>query len=273
MGLEEQLLATSLIQTIHEAHRAEHQLSNLIEGNTLRNVEERSHAEQLQLAEDALAYHVEKVFRDVAILAERMRLPQFAAEVMQKRAATKNLSEMELPPDDVYHVCAPLRLVSGYFESLQTMVQGRAQTGLAVFERVLRNTGKIIISADEIPQNEAKVRAAVRNVLELCFDDVVKEIPIPKNIKTYKPDIGITSLMAAAEYKFIDSKAEAKKSLDEIYADMKGYHGRYDWRSFYAVFYMTEQFYSQREVEEEFRLVKAELSWTPIVVVGPGARK
>jgi hypothetical protein len=35
---------------------------------------------------------------------------------------------------------------------------------------------------------------------------------------------------------------------------------------------MTEPFYSQRDVEREFRLVKAELSWTPFVVIGPGAR-
>jgi hypothetical protein len=71
---------------------------------------------------------------------------------------------------------------------------------------------------------------------------------------------------------FIDSQQKAKNSLDEIYADMKGYVGRYDWRSFYAVFYMTSPFYTQKDVDEEFRLVRAELSWTPIVVVGQGAR-
>jgi hypothetical protein len=51
------------------------------------------------------------------------------------------------------------------------------------------------------------------------------------------------------------------------------YSGRDEWRSFYAVIYMTEAFYSQKDVEREFRLVKAELNWTPFVVLGPGARK
>ena len=78
--------------------------------------------------------------------------------------------------------------------------------------------------------------------------------------------------MAAAQYKFIDSHADAKKALDETYADIKGYSGRYDWRSFYAIFYMTRPFYSQKAADEEFRLVKAELSWIPIVVVGAGGR-
>ncbi len=79
--------------------------------------------------------------------------------------------------------------------------------------------------------------------------------------------------MAAAEYKFIDSMAEAKTALDGIYADMRGYSGHHAWRSFYAVLYMTGNFYTQADVDHEFRLVKADLNWTPLVVVGPGARK
>lgn len=46
-----------------------------------------------------------------------------------------------------------------------------------------------------------------------------------------------------------------------------------DWRSFYAVLYMTSPFYTQTEIDAKFALVKADLSWKPIVVVGPGARK
>ncbi|WP_164940720.1 hypothetical protein [Bradyrhizobium zhanjiangense] len=44
-------------------------------------------------------------------------------------------------------------------------------------------------------------------------------------------------------------------------------------RSFYAVIYMTEAFFSQADADREFRLVKAEYSWTPFVVLGPGERK
>lgn len=66
---------------------------------------------------------------------------------------------------------------------------------------------------------------------------------------------------------------EAKAALDGIYADMRGYSGHHAWRSFYAVFYMTQNFYTQADVDHEFRLVKADLNWTPLVVVGPGARK
>ncbi len=65
--------------------------------------------------------------------------------------------------------------------------------------------------------------------------------------------------MAAAEYKFIDSRLEAKNALDGIYADMRGYTGHPDWRSFYAVLYMTSNYYNQKDAEAEFELVKADL--------------
>ena len=56
------------------------------------------------------------------------------------------------------------------------------------------------------------------------------------------------------------------------YADIKGYSDLDEWRSFYAIIYMTEAFYSQKDVEEDFALVKAELSWKLVVVLGKGAR-
>jgi hypothetical protein len=55
--------------------------------------------------------------------------------------------------------------------------------------------------------------------------------------------------------------------------DMRGYAGHHAWLSFYAVLYMTENFYNQADVDHEFRLVKADRNWTPLVVVGPGTRK
>jgi hypothetical protein len=35
---------------------------------------------------------------------------------------------------------------------------------------------------------------------------------------------------------------------------------------------MTDAFYTQKDVDEEFRLVRADLSWTPMVIVGKGSR-
>jgi hypothetical protein len=269
MALEEQLLTASLVNTFHEARAVLQKLYDL-GPRSLQEAEASS--EEYDQAIHFLAYYVEKAFRDVGILAERLGLPLLRAEIAQARPEIENLTDTTVLPDDFTFHSEPLQIARHYFDSLQTMTQGRDITGLGIFENILQNAGKIIEARKLEPKNEKEIRTALREVLGFAFPDVVKEIPIEKSLKTYHPDIGVTSLMAAAEVKFVTTKEEAKAALDGIYADMKGYSGRYEWRSFYAVIYMTEPFYSQKDVEREFRLVKAELSWTPFVVLGPGAR-
>lgn len=272
MNIEEQLLAASIRNTIHEADQATAKLTYVMHGSTSSNIDEGEHAEELREAERALAFQVEKVFRDTCILAERLGLPLFRRDIATARRKFKNLGEVEPTPDDIYFRSEPLAAARAMFNSLATMTNGREVTGLAVFENVLKSTPQIIGRAKLLPENEAAVRAAVREILGFGFTDVVREMPISKNLKTYKPDIGVRSLMAAAEYKFIDDAQEARNALDQVYADMKGYSGDPNWRSFYAVLYMTEPFFSQKHLDDEFRLVKADITWTPIVVVGAGGR-
>jgi hypothetical protein len=271
MALEEQLLTAALVNTFHEARSILQKLYDLGPASSLEQAELSS--EERDQANYLLSYYVEKGFRDVGILAERLGLPLLRREIAQARAQITDLTATTHYPDDFTLDSGPLQIARDYFDSLQTMTQGRDITGLGIFENILQNAGKIIKAQKLTPKNEREIRAALRAVLSFAFPDVVKEIPIAKSLKTYRPDIGVTSLMAAAEVKFATTKEEAKAALDGIYADMKGYSGRYDWRSFYAVIYMTEPFYSQKDVEREFRLVKAELSWTPFVVLGPGARQ
>ncbi len=273
MEIEEQLLAASLRNTIGDADRALTKFFHVSEGNTAENVEEGEHAEELDGARIHLEFLIEKVFRDTAILAERLGLPKYRKDIMRKMRSFGDLAETEITPWDVMFHSPPLAAARSFYGSLAVMTEGREVTGLGVFETILANTPKIIDRAKLSPSSEAEVREAVREVLQFSFRDVVREIPITKNLKVYKPDIGVRSLMAAAEYKFIDSATEAKAALDGIYADMRGYSGHHEWRSFYAVLYLTAPFYTQKDVDAEFELVKADLSWKPIVVVGPGQRK
>lgn len=273
MNIEEQLLAGSIRDTIRNAELVLTKYFHVCEGNREDNVAEGDHADELKEAEQYLSFLIEKVFRDTAVLAERLALPGFRKEVMRTRKSFDDLTATESTPWDVMFHSPPLAAARKMYDSIATMIEGREITGLRVFETILENTPKIIERQGLVPANEAKVREAVRGVLQLAFRDVTREVPIPKSIKTYRPDIGVPSLMAAAEYKFIDSRDEAKAALEGIYADMRGYSGHHAWRSFYAVLYMTENFYNQADVEHEFRLVKADLNWTPLVMVGPGARK
>jgi hypothetical protein len=270
MALEEQLLTASLTDTFHEAREVLEQLYKLGPRSV---AEAEAPSEEFEQNDIFLAHYVEKAFRDVGILAERLGLPLLRQEIAGARKNIKDMTAVEVLHDDFAFHSPPLEIARNYFESLQTMTQGRDITGLGIFENILQNSGQITKQLGVEPTKEKHVRDCLRKALGFAFPDVVMEIKLAKTLKTYQPDIGVTSLMAAAEVKFVTTKQEAKAALDGIYADMKGYSGRDEWRSFYAVIYMTEAFYTQKDVEREFRLVKADLSWTPYVVFGSGARK
>ncbi len=54
---------------------------------------------------------------------------------------------------------------------------------------------------------------------------------------------------------------------------MMGYEGTDDWKTFFAVIYMTDNFMTQDHVEAEFVLSKVKKNWKPIVVFGKGGRQ
>lgn len=275
MGREEQLLAASIADNVHEARAAEMKVSNEFSRNgTIEDAEQENDA--LREAQDTLKWHVAGLYRDVAILAERMSLPLFAsrisAEFDKLEEAKADLADVDPSPYDPGLYSPHLGRISGHFRSLQVMTNGAAVTGLDTFRTILKNTPAILKMVDVEPQNEKDVRKAVFDVLKIAFHDAVREIAMPQLTKTFKPDMGVRSLMAAAEYKFVESEAELKTALEGVYADMKGYTG-YDWRTFYAVFYTTDAIVNAERLEQEFAGVKADLNWTPIVVTGTGGRK
>ncbi len=147
------------------------------------------------------------------------------------------------------------------------------EDSMNLLERILRGTAKILKDGNIEPSNENEVRNEVYRILIHVFPFTVREIPIAKVSKSYKPDIGIKSLKCAVEYKFADNETEAKKAIEGIFADIQGYEGSEDWKTFYAVIYMTDNFMTQDQVEAEFKLSKVPYNWKPIVVYGKGGRK
>lgn len=144
---------------------------------------------------------------------------------------------------------------------------------IILLERILRGTPKMLSDRGVEPANEAEVRSEVYKTLIHVFPDTVREIPIAKISKTYKPDIGVRRLKSAIEYKFVSSTTEAKTAIGGIFEDINGYEGSLDWTTFYAVIYMTDNFVTQDQVEEEFKLSKVPHHWKPIVVFGKGKRE
>lgn len=271
MTPHERALSAAIRRTIGAAYGAVSALATLMRSSDSTNIDEGEHAEELEAAKDTLAFYVEKLFRDIKLLADRLGARSMVSDIKMRTPSEKDASVLDNHDGDFYspHVYTAVR----FFDSLESLNDGQDVTGLSIFKTILQNTPKIISRINIEPRNEKDVRDAVAMILGFSFRDVVRDVHVPKNIKVYKPDLAVRSLRAAAEYKFIDTEQEAKKALDETYSDMKGYGSTYDWRHFYAVYYMTDNFYTQADVDAEYKLVGADLDWVPLVVVGKGERK
>ena len=137
-------------------------------------------------------------------------------------------------------------------------------------ERVLKNTAPLMRQLGIRPQGEPDVYNAVRGVLKLIFPSS-QDAPkgeFSKLFKNYKPDIIVPELSAVIEYKYIDSEEKLKGVFGQIADDVKGYTGNPKLNLYYAVFYLTADFWGQ----ERYRLAWSEFkfpdNWVPIFVVG-----
>lgn len=268
MGREEWLLAERIAEDIGRAERALHEVDDLQQAGAANSDDPEDDC--YERAEKALGYYVNCSFRSIAALADRLGVGSIAEEARVARVEPKFLCKVDRPYDGEIFSEA-LSLARSCFDPLRAMTTARAVTAQDVLRSILVNTGKIVGNCGLTPGNESEVRNAVLNVCQYAFADAKRETPIFKRITHYKADITVTSLRAVVEFKFVDTKAEMKAALDGVYADMKGYRDM-AWESFYSVFYMTGPFFTQQEIDEEFRYVDADKAWEPILIVGPGGR-
>jgi hypothetical protein len=269
VGREEQLLSANIKDTLREAELVSRALIREHAKHGYKQPGPDDHWTYAD-AEGALEWWLNKVFRDTAILAERLSLPGYRNDILEARRAVKNIAAIS--PDsegDIY--CPGFSLASSLYDSLATMTDGGAVTGLAVLRTMLHNTGIIIQDESLKPDREKIVRDAIFQKLGYDFNDVVREPAIVHPLKSYKPDLGVKSLMALVEYKYVRTKSALNPIIDELLADMKGHSGHADWRNFFAVIYMAGAFATQEAIDEKFVSVGADATWKIILVTGPGA--
>ncbi len=90
---------------------------------------------------------------------------------------------MEVTPWDVVLRSATLGTAHRFYDSIATIAEGGAVTGLSVFETILKNTPAIIRAKGIEPKSEADVRAAIYEILKFSFHDTVREIPVAQVLK------------------------------------------------------------------------------------------
>ena len=98
----------------------------------------------------------------------------------------------------------------------------------------------------EPPSNEAEVHRRIEAVLKCVFPDLDHEPPISKPIKSFRPDTGLPSLRTLIEYKFVESRSDVKRVVDEILADTRGYKSE-EWDKVVFVIYETSRLVKESE--------------------------
>lgn len=142
-------------------------------------------------------------------------------------------------------------------------------SGVQYLETVLKNTATIIHKSGKTPKSEADVYSTVRHVLEAIFPSA--KSPKANFIKTaqaYKPDILLPELSAAVEYKYATDEVKLKTVITQISDDVKGYSGDDDYNLFYAVFYLTNDFWGETKFKAVWKEKEFPHNWRWYYVVG-----
>ncbi len=143
------------------------------------------------------------------------------------------------------------------------------QSGIKYLETILKNTAHIIYGMEKKPKSEAQVYKAVKIVIESVFSSSKQGgSNFLKTAKEFKPDILISELGVAIEYKYAKDETKLKATIEQIAADAKGYTGDKDFNTFYAVFYVTNDFWGKPKFKEVWEENNFPKNWRAFYIVG-----
>lgn len=145
----------------------------------------------------------------------------------------------------------------------------RQLVGIKYLETILKNTQTIILKSEKEPKSETDVYKIVKNIIEAVF--VKYQSPrsnFLSTMKEYKPDILIPEIYSAVEYKYAKNENKLKSTIEQIAADVKGYTGDPKYKLFYAVFYVTEDFWGIDKFEVIWKEQGFPKNWIGVYVVG-----
>lgn len=141
--------------------------------------------------------------------------------------------------------------------------------GISYIENILKNTASIIYKMGTKPTTETEVYNAVKIIIESVFPSSKKAgSNFIKTAKKYNPDILIPELETAIEYKYADNENKLKNAIEQIAADAKGYTGDSEYNLFYAVFYVTDDFWGIEKFKKAWQDNEFPKNWKAFYIVG-----
>lgn len=197
------------------------------------------------------AYYMERAMIELLVLAEHLSLPTTVAMVSMHldEARRQGFTESKMGSEQPYLVWSErvrmfvdgISSVHGLGETAQSEVKDLKQ----VIKRALYVICDIALFPN-LPAKESDVHDRLEAILKCHFPDLLRKPALSKPIKNFEPDTGLPSTKTLIEYKFVNTKMEAKRVVDEILADVSGYRSS-EWRNLLFVIYETHRLMPEEE--------------------------
>ena len=143
------------------------------------------------------------------------------------------------------------------------------RVGIKYLETILKNTATILHKMGLNPSSEAQVYNQVKIIIESIFPTSKQAgSNFLKTAKEFIPDILIPEIGAVIEYKYAKDETKLKTTIEQIAADAKVYTGDKDYNVFYAVFYVTNDFWGESKFREVWDENKFPKNWQAFYIIG-----
>lgn len=200
---------------------------------------------------DHIAYYVERAFVELLVLADALKLDSThkvvaaAYEVARANGFGKtDQCDGEFYPSWAEKITTITDAIASAHGVAKTSVS-ELKDLKAILKRAVYAICDLALFPDQ-PKNEADVHRRLEAILKVHYPDLRSKPSLSKPIKNFEPDTGIPTAKTLLEYKFISTKADAKRVTDEILADASGYRSR-DWTNLLFVIYETKRVQSEED--------------------------
>jgi len=199
----------------------------------------------------AARYYLERAFTELLVLAESLSISLTYWQIRStfNKAMVGDLLSSEMGPDEPYLTWAAK---GRQFVDAIASVHGFGKTvftEISDLKEILRRAVYVICDKTlfgTAPAKEADVHDRIEGILKCHFADLKRKPTLSKPIKNFEPDTGIPSIRTLIEYKFVTTRAEAKRVVDEILADTSGYRSPH-WTHVLFVIYETTRVQPEAE--------------------------
>lgn len=196
-------------------------------------------------------YYVERSFVELLILLESLRLTENWRQVaeMLELAKKEGFGKSQMGQEEPYLFWSDkIRMFLDGIASIHGLDNTTA-SDIRDLKSVLRRCVYSICDTtvfSKPPAKEADVHNRVEAILKCHYADLKRKPALAKPIKNFEPDTGIPSIKTLIEFKFVTTKEEAKRVVDEILADTNGYKSP-QWKNLLFVIYETRRVMPEEE--------------------------